>query len=158
MTTAEILAKQIRGACVGPSGFGVVLMDSLQGVTAEISLQKPPGASHNIWELLLHIVNWEEIDTRRLGGEHIKWERDTEMDWPPLADRTETGWKDLLARADRSNAKFADTVSKLTDAELVTPTLGRNDTRHQMILGMLQHSVYHAGQIVILKKLIAATR
>ncbi len=158
MTTAEILAKQIRGACVGPSGFGVVLMDSLQGVTADLALQKPPGVSHSIWELLLHIANWEEIDTRRLSGEQIEWERDTEMDWPSLADRTEAGWHELIARVDRSNAKFADTVSKLTDAELATPSAGRKDTRHQMILGMLQHSVYHAGQIVILKKLIAATR
>jgi uncharacterized damage-inducible protein DinB len=158
VTTAEILAKQIRGACVGPSGYGVTLIDSLQGITAELALEKPRGTSHNIWELLLHIVNWEEIDTRRLSGEHIKWERDTEMDWPPLSDRTETAWKELLARVDGSNAKFAETVSKLTDTELAASTPGRKDTRHQMILGMLQHSVYHAGQIVILKKLVAAAR
>jgi hypothetical protein len=64
VTTAEILAKQIRGACVGPSGFDVALMDSLQAVTPEIAMRKPSGATHSIWELLLHIVNWEEIDTR----------------------------------------------------------------------------------------------
>jgi uncharacterized damage-inducible protein DinB len=158
VTTGQILAEQIRGACVGPSGFDVALMDSLQGVTAEMAVQKPAGSTHSIWELLLHIVNWEEISTRRLNGEFIKWERDTEMDWPALSDRSEARWRELLARIDRSNANFVETVSKLTDAELATPTTGRKDTRHEMVLGMLQHSVYHAGQIVILKKLIAAAR
>jgi uncharacterized damage-inducible protein DinB len=156
VTTAQILAEQIRGACVGPSGFDVALMDSLQGITAEMAIRKPPGSTHSIWELLLHIVNWEEISTRRLNGEFIRWERDTQMDWPTVEDRSDAAWRRLLSRLDRSNARFSEAVSRLTDAELATPSAGRTDSRYEMILSMLQHSVYHAGQIVIMKKLLTA--
>jgi uncharacterized damage-inducible protein DinB len=155
MSQAENLAGYVRSAYAGEAHHGAALAEILEGVDARTAATKPPGNAHSIWELVLHIANWEEILERRLSGEIIVWERDSPTDWPRVPDTSTTAWKAALERLERANTRLVSAIRRCSDVELLTSSPGRNDTREEMIMGMLQHSIYHAGQISVLKKLMA---
>jgi uncharacterized damage-inducible protein DinB len=154
MSQAENLAGYVRSAYAGQAHHGLALTEILEGIDARTAASKPPGAAHSIWELVLHIANWEEILERRLSGEIFVWERDSPSDWPRITDTSATAWKAALERLERANAHLVSAIRRCSDVELLTSSPGRNDTREEMIMGMLQHSIYHAGQISVLKRLI----
>jgi hypothetical protein len=88
-----------------------------------------------------------------LSGEIVRWERDSPADWPLVIDSSPNAWDAALQRLERANAGLVSAIRRCSDAELLSPAPGRSDTREEMIFGMLQHSVYHAGQISIVKKI-----
>jgi uncharacterized damage-inducible protein DinB len=71
-----------------------------------------------------------------------------------VIDSASDAWNVALQRLERANAGLVSAIRRCSDAELLSPAPGRSDTREEMIFGMLQHSVYHAGQISILKKML----
>jgi uncharacterized damage-inducible protein DinB len=156
MSQAENLAGYVRAAYAGAAHHGPALADILADVNASRAAQRPAGSVHTIWELVLHIANWEEILQRRLSGEIVKWERDSFADWPAVPDTSPEAWRAAQSRLETANTRLVATIRRCSDAELKSPSPGRSDTREEMIMGMLQHSIYHAGQISVLKKIIGA--
>jgi uncharacterized damage-inducible protein DinB len=154
VSQADKLAGYVQRAYAGEASHGPSLREILEGVCAAQAAARPRAGSHSIWELVLHIANWEEILTRRLSGEIVRWERDSPADWPLVIDSASDAWNVAVQRLERANAGLVSAIRRCSDAELLSPAPGRSDTREEMIFGMLQHSVYHAGQISILKKML----
>jgi uncharacterized damage-inducible protein DinB len=153
VSQAEKLAGHVESAYAGEASHGPSLREILGGVSAAQAVARPRAGGHSIWELVLHIANWEEVLTRRLRGEIVRWERDSPADWPLVIDSSPNAWDAALQRLERANAGLVSAIRRCSDAELLSPAPGRSDTREEMIFGMLQHSVYHAGQISIVKKI-----
>src|SRR2546423_1895813 len=102
MTDPKLLAQLLHDTYSGSSdhkGYawhGDPLLAILKGVSAKQAATKPKGASHSIWELVLHIANWEEITLRRLKGEKVEWLQDSPVDWPRVTATSEVEWKQTL--------------------------------------------------------------
>ena len=85
-----------------------------------------------------------------------------EGDWPDVLQPTEEHWADALAALRDAHAQLVAAVRDLPAAKLHEPTndprnrpLGTGETYFVTLLGLVQHDVYHAGQIAILKKIVA---
>ena len=158
-TDAQLLAKVIADVYAGNanhrgySRHGDPLSQILKGVTAAKAAAKPKGATHSIWELVLHIANWEEIALRRLRGETVEWDRDSQLDWPRVNGTTSSDWKKALGRLSRANRALSVAVAKSTRAQLNKKVVNRPYNKEVMLQGTIHHSIYHAGQISLLKKL-----
>jgi len=50
--------------------------------------------AHSIWELVNHVVAWEQIARRRLEGEAAT-EIPDEVNFPPVTDASEEAWQAL---------------------------------------------------------------
>jgi len=82
-----------------------------------------------------------------------------EGDWPETGSATEDRWQQAIARLEAAHKDLIAAVKAFPDDKLYEPT---NDTRsaplgtgvsHYVLLhGIVQHDVYHAGQIALLKK------
>src|SRR5215472_3065610 len=161
MTDAQLLAQVISDAYAGNanhrgySRHGDPLTQILKGVTATQAAAKPKGATHSIWELVLHIANWEEIALRRLHGERVEWVQDSQLDWPRVNGTTSSDWKKALDRLARANRALSTAVARSTRAQLNKKVPNRPYNNEVMLHGTIHHSVYHAGQIALLKKLEA---
>jgi len=161
MSEAARLVDQFRRAHDGDPWHGSPLKTILKGVTAEQAARTPPNGAHSIWELVLHITAWRNETARRATGAPAG--EPAEGDYPPVGDPTPARWKAALAALDASHARLADAVRDMTDAHLLKPT---NDTRdpalgvgvsyYELFHGIVQHDAYHAGQIAILKKVLAS--
>jgi hypothetical protein len=69
-----------------------------------------------------------------------------------LNDTSKTAWKNALAALENGNKKLRETILRLNDARLSDIVPGENYSVYCMLHGVIQHDLYHAGQIVILTK------
>lgn len=73
------------------------------------------------------------------------------FDHPPF--QSQADWENLLNQLWRDAEKFADLVEKMPDERLNEPFVDEKYGNYQRnIDGMIEHSYYHLGQIVLIKK------
>jgi len=151
MKEAECIADQLRRAWEGEAWHGPSLKEILTGITAAQAAARPIAAAHSIWELVHHITAWEGIVLRRLGGEVVK-DVSSEIDWPPVGEKSEAAWQRALAALEESNRKLREAIARLPDERLHERVPGKQDNFYLELHGIVQHDLYHAGQIALLKK------
>ncbi len=150
MKEVERILAQLEINFRGDAWHGPSLMRLLADVTAEQAAARPIQNAHSIWELVLHIKVWKDTPRRRLAGE--AFEPTPEEDWPEVTATSEAAWENTLKELEASHEKLAEAVSKLDDSGLDKPAAGENYSNYFMIHGVIQHDLYHAGQIALLKK------
>lgn len=148
---AASLSDQLQRAYVAEPWHGDSLKQLLKGVTAAQAAAHPVKGAHSIWELVLHAAAWVEIPLRRMDGETIN-EYTYEQDWPKPDGANDAAWKAALKRLDDAFANAVNRVAKMSDAELDARIPGKDYSAEFQILGILQHTAYHAGQVGMLKK------
>lgn len=151
MSEIDRIADQLRRAFGRDAWHGPAVKEILSGVSAAQAAQHPVSGAHSIWELVLHIGVWESVVRRRLEGEVIG-ELPPEQDWPPVRDTSEAAWKKTLEEFARGNEQLRKTIASLKDERLREPVPGQSYSFYGMLHGVVQHDLYHAGQIALLKK------
>ena len=156
MSETARIADQLRRAFDGDAWHGDALLEILNGVTAPQAAARPIRDAHSIWELLLHITAWDDAVRRRLAGESV--ELPDEENFPPVLDSSEAAWQKAIAQAKRVHRELIDAVSAFPDERLAKKVPGKNSEPdwynfYYMLHGVVQHQLYHAGQIAMLKKL-----
>jgi uncharacterized damage-inducible protein DinB len=154
MTEVERIAGQLRRAHAGEAWHGPALEEILAGVAAEQAAARPIPAAHTIWEIVLHIGVWENVIRRRLSGEVVV-DLPPRQDWPPVPEPSEANWKKTLEDLRRGHEALEETISRLDDRRLAEPVPGMNYNVYVMLHGAVQHALYHAGQIALLKRALA---
>lgn len=147
---AEVLriADQLRRAVEGSNWSGPNLRALLDGVTPAGALARPIPGAHTIGELVAHTAVWMEVPVRRfLQGE--AYDPPPALDWPPVEG--EAGWAAARARLDAAYATLLSALDTLTDDRLGEGTPGKDYTTYVLLHGVVQHTLYHAGQIALLK-------
>jgi uncharacterized damage-inducible protein DinB len=150
MREIDRILDQMDRAFSGDAWHGPSLMSLLQSISAEDASKHPIKGAHSIWELANHLSAWNAITSHRLQGEEVQIT--TERDWPPVWEVSETAWRRALEILAESHAHLRSVVSKLKDDELDQKAAGPNYSRYVVIHGVIQHNLYHAGQIAVLKK------
>jgi uncharacterized damage-inducible protein DinB len=151
MSLGQRLADQLRRSQHGDAWHGPSLAEVLEGVTAAQAAAKPIQDAHSIWELVLHVAIWQRhiLDRIARGG---MAEIPDELDWPKVTETSEAAWRRAVANLQQNNEDLAKAVERLDDAKLHSPVRGKDYDFHFMLEGMVQHNLYHAGQIALLKK------
>jgi uncharacterized damage-inducible protein DinB len=144
--TLDLLDRAYRAeAWHGPS-----LLETLAGVSSALAAKRPLKGAHTIWELVNHVASWNEIVALRLAGEKPKVT--PEWNFPPMPKPTPAAWKAAQARLARAEAKFRKAVIGFPAAKLGRKRPGTTSTWNVLIHGQIQHQLYHAGQIAMLRR------
>ena len=151
MREAERIADQLKRAHEGGAWHGPALNELLEGVTAAQAAARPLAGAHSIRELVAHVEAWERAVLRRLGGDPAQI-YDTEEDWSPAAEPSERDWAEARRRMAETYAALREAVLRLDDARLDEPILPKMSTRYVSLHGAIQHTLYHAGQIALIRK------
>ncbi len=149
MRPTERLLDQLNRAFGGEAWHGPALRNLLDGVTDEQAKQHPIASGHSILELVVHIGTWIDVVARRLRGNVV--ESASVADW---SDVTKTSWRGALQELERAKSRLCDAVARLSTEDLEKPVPGARRAIYSEIVGVLQHNVYHAGQIALLKKAV----
>jgi len=144
------LADQLRRAFSGPAWHGPALLQLLKDVDAKTAAARPLANAHSIWELVLHIAAWDGAALRRLGGKRARLT--DKQNFPPVPEATEAAWREAVAHAKRMHDELVKTVASLPDSRLRETVPGKRYDFYHMLHGVVQHELYHAGQIAVLKK------
>ena len=150
MKETDRIREQLERAFTGGAWHGPGVLEILENVTASQAAAKPIAGAHSIWELVLHIKAWEDACRRRLSGDRA--ELPDEEDWPPVNETSDEAWEMTLAALRENHQKFSDAIAAVDESLLDEPILDGMKTVYATLHGALQHDLYHAGQIAILKK------
>lgn len=150
MSEVERIGDQLRRAFEGSAWHGDSIKELLADVTAEKAAAKPLAGAHSIWEIVLHIEAWEEGIRLRLAGERA--ELSEEEQWPPVKDTSEAAWRDALASLEKTHLNLRAAIASLDDERLTKPIVEGKSSVYASVHGVIQHDLYHAGQIALLKK------
>ena len=147
----ERIQDQIRRAHDGHAWHGSSIKELLSGVTAAQAAERPVKNAHTIWELVRHMMVWRAVVCRRIGGDPVR-SLTPARDWPAIGRSTDAAWAATLADFEQSQRQLLETVGRISDARLADMVPEHPYTFYVMLHGVVQHDVYHAGQIALLKK------
>jgi uncharacterized damage-inducible protein DinB len=151
MSEPARIADQLRRAFYGEAWYGDALFEILDGVSAAQAAARPVKHAHSIWELVLHVAAWDGVARRRLAGETV--ELSDEQNFPPVQDTSEGAWRRALERVRQVHDDLIKDVVALPDSRLCENVPGTKYDIYRLLHGAVQHELYHAGQVAILKKI-----
>ena len=151
MTTPQTAADQLHRAYHGNAWHGPALRELLAGMSSRTAARRPIAGAHTIWEIVLHISRWEDVVRRRLAGEHIV-SLPPQEDWPLPGNTTPAAWRKTLRDLRRSNSALVIAIRRFPARRLNGLVPGKKHSFEHMLHGVVQHDLYHAGQIALLKK------
>jgi hypothetical protein len=155
------ILDELQRAYSGDPWHGPSLRGALEGVDARQAMARPESSAHSIGEIVLHLRSWTREVTRRL---RVGTAQDpADGDWPQAIVAHDRDWTATLASLDAANAELQEVVAGLNEGELDQligdvrdRALGSGVSRYVTVHGLAQHHAYHAGQISLLKKALAA--
>jgi uncharacterized damage-inducible protein DinB len=150
------MLSQLHTTYYGPSWHGPTLRELLADVTAVEAVQHAIADVHSIWEIVLHTAAWKRVVIVRLEGTPVSLQG--EADWPRVPNAGAAAWQDARQQLEEANAALLARVAQLSDADLDSPVPGQNVSVYATLHGVIQHDVYHAGQIALLKKTLRGAR
>ena len=145
------IVDQLHRVFFGGAWHGPSVKEVLADVSAETAAARTVPGTHSIWELAHHIRAWiAETDATVRGKVYESLKGD--QDWPPVIDLSAEAWDQTLASLEQAELSLEEAIKSLSPDKL-----GEGDhSFHHLLHGIGEHNAYHAGQIVLLKKLTPA--
>lgn len=157
MSELERIRDQFQRAFNGDAWHGPSVLALLEGVTAVQAAAHPVPGAHSIWELTLHIAAWESACRRRLQGDRAQLT--DEENFPQIENASEDAWQAAKQHLIANHQALLEAISSADESKLDRPIIENSDTPFSSVYvtlhGGVQHDLYHAGQIAILKKALA---
>jgi uncharacterized damage-inducible protein DinB/heme-degrading monooxygenase HmoA len=152
-TTAEAraLADELRVLGHGDAWHGPALDELLEAMSPETAVARPIPGGHTALDLVLHLAGWLDVWRRRLEGEDV--DEPDEGDFPSPAGSMAQAWTEAKERLRVTLDRLAARVAALSYADLDAHVTGRDYTVRFLVRGAIRHTVYHSGQIGLLRKL-----
>lgn len=153
MTAIENLILDFKAFYNDNPWFGDSYLDVIADISPAEALATPPN-QHSISVLLWHMVKWRKALTERLLGNMDFQANVSDADnWPAGFDQTAETWEAAKAAFAEQQKILVDELSKRDEAFLDTDFVtGR--TFRRLVGGVLQHDIYHLGQVAMVKGLV----
>lgn len=151
MGEIERIVDQLQRAFDGRAWHGPSAMALLSDVDADQAMARPLKERHTIWELVLHINAWRDKVRRVLGREKME-SLPEEEDWPTVNNTSDEAWAKAVEELKRVHHELLEAISDFSESRLDETVAGASYSFYNMLHGLVQHDLYHAGQIAILKK------
>ena len=159
-TECNRIANALASAIDGEGWYGDSVREILKGITAKQALARPIANAHSIWELVLHVDAWVKFFRGAMQGIPIPaWATmPKELDWPPVIATTDEAWQQAVNSFFSNHQEVLGAIKEFDDARLESTVPGRTYDFYHLFGSATQHAVYHAGQIALLKKALAAAQ
>jgi len=152
MKSTALLAKHFREVFFGVNWTWSNMKDQLADVTWQQATTKVYDLN-TIVALTYHIHYFVLVAGRVLDGGPLDAHDKFSFDHPPISSQED--WEQFLATVWATAEKFADAVEQLPEEQLQTVfSEEKYGTYYRNIQGIIEHSHYHLGQIVVVKKIL----
>lgn len=152
----DLLLEMIEDAFRGKAWHGPNLRGILRGLSAAEASARPANVKHSIAELVVHCAYWKYAVRRRLRGEKRGSFPLKGSNWFALPQPLdESAWRGILKLLDQEHAALQEAVADTAPRRLGVRLPGSRVRYGKLIHGIASHDVYHAGQIRLLKVMLA---
>ncbi|MHA2245429.1 MAG: DinB family protein [Candidatus Hodarchaeales archaeon] len=122
------------------------------GLTPITAKKKPNNDTHSCWELLYHIVLWQDTMIKSIKGETVDWNEIEKKDnWP--TNETMNDDSNFSKLLDKFNSGIKEARNLLESVDFVKKSVGFPElSTIKLFIALLQHTSYHVGQIVTIRQ------
>jgi uncharacterized damage-inducible protein DinB len=151
VTRTQQIADAYRAVTVKGAWYGPSVAELLDKIPPELATVAPVERAHSISELLQHLLLWNErIRNTSETNPLPRWEAEKEWGEPPIP------WDELVARWNRSRELLEDRIRNFPVGDLAKQTPGRNYPYEFMLSGIVEHTIYHSGQIAMVLSMVCS--
>ena len=137
----------------GQPWYGEAVMPMLRKIHPAV-VYINPDHSHAAIEILYHMITWAEFTLHRLQNKQDYDDKTAnEMDWRMIDPKIHT-WETGLKEFEQVHKQIVAELQKKDDALLSEMVDYREYNFRFMLNGLIQHNIYHLGQIAFLKNLL----
>ncbi|HLW76636.1 MAG TPA: DinB family protein [Bryobacteraceae bacterium] len=151
MSESVRIQRALETAFAGPSWHGPSLMENLAGVSEQSARSKPVAGAHSIWEIVNHLAAWQKFTIAVMDGAPYATLQG-EADWPPVGGT----WENSLATLRETHRTLSGRIRDFSEEKLRENVPEADYSWRVLLRGIASHSLYHAGQIGLLKRACAA--
>ncbi len=140
----------------GEPWYGTSVMKKLETIDWQTVNEKKYGTK-SIAVLLGHMISWRVFVLKKLqGDEAFAIQIDNHADWPNIHITSANEWGELLEELMATQRMLLSLLANHADALLEQKVPGKNDTFRFLLEGIVQHDVYHLGQIALLNAMLGS--
>ena len=151
----QSIIRNIRNINSGEPWFGRAVYTILEEVDVSKVYIRPNHSEHSLIELLYHMITWADFTLKRIENDKISDRSGAAgLDWREINPKVHT-WKKGLAEFKAIHKKIVTLLQKKDDLFLKEKVDYRKYNFRFLLNGLIQHNIYHLGQVAYLKKLLA---
>lgn len=150
-TEIQRISSLFQRAYGGSAWHGPALRDLLSDVSAGDAAARPVPGAHTIWELVLHIVAWQDFVSNALE-QGTAADPDASVNWPEVTDTSDAAWQAALDELRLSQKRLREAIEAFPEDRLGDVVPEKTYRFGLMLYGVVHHDLYHAGQIALLKR------
>lgn len=154
MNLSTQVAKHLREVYFGVNWTWVNLKEQLEGVDWKQATTQY-GNLNTIAKLVYHINYYVEAQLKVLRGGPLDSSDKFAFDVPPI--HSQDDWEQMLEKIWKNAEDLAELIEKLPEEKLwetfADPKYGHY---FRNLMGSIEHTHYHLGQIALIKKLVSA--
>ncbi len=147
------LIRQLNEIQEGSLWFDQSFKDKFDHLSDAEALTRPMPEIFSVAEHVSHMLAWRKECVLRFNG--IKTElMNSPDDWKNTNELSTLGWTNLKNALFNSRAELIDLIADRDDTYLDTKFQDTEYNYHYLIEGIIQHDLYHLGQIGVTIKLL----
>lgn len=132
----------------------VAVRNAINGLAVEQASWKPDGSVNCIWETLSHLTYYNNAYLQRLNGIDYQYDVNNNDETFSTGEYTEEHWQTDVRHFDDVMNRLRNAISAVDESKLSEQVSSENTrTWARLISDINTHNAYHAGQIVLLRKL-----
>lgn len=150
------IIRQLNEIQDGSLWFDQCFKEKIDNLPDAEALSRPIPQIHSVAEHISHILEWRKECLLRFNRQRTDLMNSPD-DWKDNIALSKIGWANLKQLFYESTVALINAVKNEDDSYLETKFLDTDYNFHYLIEGIIQHDLYHLGQIGITIKLLNQT-
>jgi uncharacterized damage-inducible protein DinB len=147
------IIRQLKEIQDGSLWFDQCFKNKIDKLSDAEALTRPLPQVHSVAEHISHIIEWRKECLLRFKGQRTDLMNSPD-DWKDNETLSKTGWLNLKDLFYQSTNTLINALENQDDAYLEIKFAETDYNFHYLIEGIIQHDLYHLGQIGIAIKLL----
>lgn len=146
--------RQLDQLYQGGSWQSESISAKLKSISESEAFQQPMPNIHCVAEIVWHCIYWRKVFLNRMNGNHLYRDQTMEeLNFLPLAELEKKGWQHLVNELAQTQSELTHQLSTKRDTFL-DEEYAPGYTFDHHLEGLVQHDLYHLGQIGLVIKII----
>ncbi|MEH6407074.1 MAG: DinB family protein [Leeuwenhoekiella sp.] len=152
-TEIKKLVINLENCFKGKPWYGYSVLHKLNEIEFNLVNESPLENTNTIAKIVQHMINWRIFAIEKIkGNEEFDIKLNTSDDWPETTVNSEKEWLHLINILNDTQEELIELLQSNDDEFLKWQTPGREYDYKFLVEGIIQHDIYHLGQIAIVAK------
>ena len=148
----QSIIRNLENTLDGTPWYGRPVYAILREVDSSLVYKKPTPGSHSLMDLLYHMITWAEFTLKRIEkDDKLDMAAFEKIDWRKI-DPSIHNWDEALGAFIAAHQQIIAHLQAKNDDFLNEVVDYRNYNFRFLLNGLIQHNIYHVGQVAYLVK------